>query len=487
VVGAALLVAAVAAVVAVVLAVRGGGGAGGTGSETQAGTSLATVTRRELTSQTQVDGTLGYSGSSTIVVPGGTAPSALRQAQQSVAAAQATLRAAETTLAVDTHALEQAQATLAADRQAVATACGGDSAAQSASGGGGGSDPNASSPSSDSSTPCATAAQSLASDEAAVSTAENKVKTDTGSVESARVALDGAEQTVAASAPTEVFYESGAVYTTVPSSGDVIRRGRALYAVADQPVLLMYGGVTAWRAFRSGMSAGRDVAELNANLRALGFGDGLTGDSFTDATAAAIRELQASRGLPQTGALLLGSVVFRPTAVRVKTVAATRGAAVQPGPAVTVSSTRHQVTVSLDAAQQAEVQVGDKVTITLPDNSTTPGVVSKVGSVASQGGQDSSPTVEVDIRLSKERAAGRLDGAPVQVEITTGSVDNALAVPVDALLALAGGGYAVEVVDPSGTHRLLAVTTGLFDDAEGLVQVSGSQLRAGQRVVVPSS
>jgi hypothetical protein len=60
-------------------------------------------------------------------------------------------------------------------------------------------------------------------------------------------------------------------------------------------------------------------------------------------------------------------------------------------------------------------------------------------------------------------------------------------VPVNALLALASGGYAVEMVDADGTHRLVAVSVGLFDDAEGLVQVSGRGLAAGQRVVVPAS
>jgi hypothetical protein len=79
-----------------------------------------------------------------------------------------------------------------------------------------------------------------------------------------------------------------------------------------------------------------------------------------------------------------------------------------------------------------------------------------------------------------------LDGAPVQVSITTASVSNALVVRVDALLALAGGGYAVEVVETSGVHTLVPVTTGIFDDADGLVQVSGAGLRAGQRVVVPA-
>jgi hypothetical protein len=102
-------------------------------------------------------------------------------------------------------------------------------------------------------------------------------------------------------------------------------------------------------------------------------------------------------------------------------------------------------------------------------------------------GGSSSPTIEVDIRLQHPSASGQLDQAPVEVSITAQSVHNVLAVPVNALVALAGGGYAVEEVEANGTHRLLAVTPGLFDDAAGLVQVSGTGLAGGQRVVVPAS
>jgi hypothetical protein len=86
---------------------------------------------------------------------------------------------------------------------------------------------------------------------------------------------------------------------------------------------------------------------------------------------------------------------------------------------------------------------------------------------------------------SDPAATGRLDQAPVNVSITTAHVDNALAVPVAALLALAGGGYSLEEIGAGGAHRLVAVTLGLFDDADGLVQVRGTELAAGQRVVVP--
>ncbi|HTB50143.1 MAG TPA: hypothetical protein VK701_04130, partial [Solirubrobacteraceae bacterium] len=176
------------------------------------------------------------------------------------------------------------------------------------------------------------------------------------------------------------------------------------------------------------------------------------------------------------------------------------GAGVAPGPVLGITSTRPQVTIALSAAEQSNVKVGDQVSITLPNEQTTPGVISSVGTVAKapadkedgggggspESGEEGGSTIEVDVTPSEPQAIGHLDEAPVTVSITTASLPDALAVPVDALLALAGGGYALEVVE-GGAHHLEAVTLGLFDDAEGLVQVSGQSVHAGQRVVVPST
>jgi peptidoglycan hydrolase-like protein with peptidoglycan-binding domain len=233
------------------------------------------------------------------------------------------------------------------------------------------------------------------------------------------------------------------------------------------------------------------VGELNANLDALGYGQGLTGDTFSAGTGAAIRAFQSAHGLTVTGELLLGSVVFEPGPVRVTSVTATVGQAVMPGPVLDITSTARQVKLALDASQQANVKKGDQVTITLPDNQTTPGRITYVSSVATApsskpGEEESAPTIEVDATPTDPAATGRLDQAPVNVSITTESVENALVVPVDALLALAGGGYAVEVAE-GRVHSLEAVSLGLFDDADGLVQVSGRGVSAGQRVVVPAT
>jgi len=99
----------------------------------------------------------------------------------------------------------------------------------------------------------------------------------------------------------------------------------------------------------------------------------------------------------------------------------------------------------------------------------------------------SAPTVAVGVSPSDPAATGTWDQAPVQVGIITASVPDALAVPVTALLARAGGGYSVEVVGAGGINHLVAVSLGLFDDAAGLVQVAGSGLAAGQAVVVPAT
>lgn len=282
-------------------------------------------------------------------------------------------------------------------------------------------------------------------------------------------------------------------FSQLPSVGDVIEPGAVLYAVSGQPVVLLSGSTPAYRTLVAGIS-GPDAQELNNDLVALGYGSAALRGSpvFGTATAAAVMKLQAHLGVTPTGVLDADQVAFLPAAVRITAVTATLGTPAQAGGALaTATSTTRQVVVALDATQQAEVKVGDQVTITLPDTTTTPGVVSAVGTVAttptgSGQGQSTTPTIEVDVAPTDPTATGTWDKASVSVTITTATVHNALVVPVASLLAQAHGGYAVEEVASDGTHQLVGVTVGLFDDADGLVQVTGSGLAAGQHVVVPT-
>jgi hypothetical protein len=287
---------------------------------------------------------------------------------------------------------------------------------------------------------------------------------------------------------TVVNQAAGAV-TWLPGTGQVVRRGQVLYRVAGNPVMLLYGQTPAYRLLKYGMT-GADVEQLNANLVALGYATSSaldpTSDYFSAETKYALELLQDALGIKKTGKLALGQAVFLPGAARITHLMATLATMLAPGAMVAqATSTRRQVVVQLDAAQQGSIKAGDRVTITLPNNRTTPGVVLAVGKVATAG--SSSTTVPLYIAPRNPSVTGSLDQAPVQVQITTASVNHALVVPVGALLALAGGGYAVETVDARGIHRLVAAATGLFDDADGLVQVTGTALHAGERVVIPSS
>jgi hypothetical protein len=291
-----------------------------------------------------------------------------------------------------------------------------------------------------------------------------------------------------------VLGQAPGTVTWLPAVGQVIQMGQVLYWVDGTPVVLLYGSTPAYRALAADVT-GRDVAELNHDLVTLGYVHKSDVDSAWDqfhwATKAGVKKLQKRLGVNQSGTLSLGDVVFLPTAARVTTLQASLGAPAT-GPVLHASSTARTVSVALKADLQSEVKAGDKVTITLPDGRTTPGTVTAVGTVATtpsnnSGGSDSGPTVPVTIRPTDSTATGSWDQAPVQVAITDQTVHNVLAVPVFALLAQSGGGYAVEVANPDGTHRLVPVSPGLFDDATGLVQVTGSGLSAGQRVVVPAS
>jgi peptidoglycan hydrolase-like protein with peptidoglycan-binding domain len=283
-------------------------------------------------------------------------------------------------------------------------------------------------------------------------------------------------------------------FTSVPTAGKVISRGQTVYALDGQPVPLLYGTTTLYRALYLGVADGPDVDELEQNLVALGFEQGSASAHFSATTESGVESWQRSLGLPATGVVALGDVVVEPGAIDVNTVTATSGSQASAGTAVlTATSTIREVTISLNADQQSEVKDGDPVTVTLPDNSTTPGVVSSVGTVATvpsssgQGGGGSTPTITVEVTLSDPKATGNLVQAPVQVAITNGSVKDALVVPVDALLALSSGGYALEEVGSEGSHQLVSVSLGLFDDADGLVQVTGSEIAAGQKIVVPNT
>ena len=512
-----LVVAAVGVAVAITDLFATGATPSAGGSANVYPTGLFTVVRQDLSSQTQVQATLGYAGSYTIAAPSGTSPQQIAQEQQTVSADRQTLSSDEQTesdqsaadsqqIAAGRSSVDNDESTLRSDEVAESQVCTGSGASTPA---------------------CSSDQQRVVSDQAQLSQADQQLESaqsaatlardqDQAKVESDESRLQEDQATLAYAKTGETG--PGTTYTWLPSVGAVISEDESVYALSNEPVPLLYGSTPAWRAFYVGMSDGADVGELTEDLIVLGYGAGLSrSDHYSSTTAAAVERWQSGIGLMPTGEILLGQVIFEPGPIRVTSVAPSLGQSVGGGVAgagddggdsdggngdgaasgggsvLTATSTARQVSIALDAELQSEVADGDQVTITLPDNETTPGVISSVGTVAitpssssdSGSGSSSGPTITVLVKPTDPAATGDWDQAPVDVTITTAKVPDALVVPIDALVAQSGGGYAVEVESATGLYHLESVSVGLYDDADGLVQVSGPGLTARQQVVVP--
>ncbi len=303
----------------------------------------------------------------------------------------------------------------------------------------------------------------------------------------AQTALNG---TLIYAGSFDVINRINGTVTALPAVGATIEHGTPLYWIDNKPVILLRGALSAYRDLALG-TKGTDVQQLNAELVALGFANKRVLDPnsevFGAATATALVKLQKKLGLDQTGKLTLGQVVFEPAdAIRVSKTDVTLGSPAPTAEILEATSTQRIVTVPVDISQAASIKVGDDVNVTPPGAASTPGKVTSIGAVETRD-QSGSVTVDVLIEPLKPDDIAGLDQAPVLVGITTAVANNVLAVPVNALVALSGGRYAVEVVQDGDVRKLYGVTLGLFDDSAGTVQVTGAGLHAGQRIVVPSA
>lgn len=282
-----------------------------------------------------------------------------------------------------------------------------------------------------------------------------------------------------------VVTQSMGTVTALASEGATRRRGQVLYRVDQRPVVLLIGKVPTWRRLEEGIE-GRDVLQLERNLKKLGYDPGTVDREFDSETEEAVEDWQEDMGVDETGAVEPGEIMVSPEPVRVGAHLASVGQAVQPGSEILeISSSTQVVTVELELADRPLVARGDRVTVELPDESELAGRIVDIGSVAQattdeETGEETGSTVEVTIQLS-ERARG-LDQAPVDVVVVTDSQEDVLAVPVTALVALLGGGYAVEVPDAQ-TTRLVPVEPGMY--ADGYVEIAEGDLAQGDTVVVP--
>jgi peptidoglycan hydrolase-like protein with peptidoglycan-binding domain len=293
--------------------------------------------------------------------------------------------------------------------------------------------------------------------------------------------------------------------TWIAPVGSTVKRGEPLFKLDQRPVVALYGSLPLYRPLRAGVK-GIDAKQFEENLSKLGSTGFTVDDTYTAATARAVRRWQADLGLPQTGAVEPGQVVVIPGAVRVAEHTARVGDRIggERGGGASVLSytgTTKMVTVQLEVADQALAAKRRTVTVTVPGRGPVKGTIAQVGAVATApeptgnapGDQASSAPagtrstaadarIEVTVTIADQKALGSLDAAPVDVDFVSQQRKDVLAVPVAALLALPDGGYGVQVVE-GGATRIVAVKTGMF--AAGRVEVSGAGIAEGVTVGVP--
>ena len=221
---------------------------------------------------------------------------------------------------------------------------------------------------------------------------------------------------------------------------------------------LLYGSMPLWRRLGPGVPDGADVEQLERNLVELGHDPGgMTVDETFDAdTARAVESWQDALGVAETGAVEPGDAVFLPGPRRIGQLAVSVGSQLQPGHGGdATTATTPVVDLDLDARRQelatrrrrrpGRAAVGPR---RATGRSTSVGKVAETRATprASPGFRPS----RVVIRLAEPAKRDGLDGAPVVVSLERERAKGVLAVPVEALLALRGGGVAVELVGATG-------------------------------------
>jgi len=234
-------------------------------------------------------------------------------------------------------------------------------------------------------------------------------------------------------------------------------------------------------------TSGTDVMQLEESLIELGYdanGSLIADGIYSIETTLSILNFQKSVGQKEDGIINLGDVVFLPGDVRVTDQISTKGSNIGPGsPILEISLSPKVVRVDLPANKQGIVAVGNTVVVELPDFTEVPARVISVAQTATSSGPGPA-TFDVLIELDDPTPAEALDEAPVEVTVISDSVKNVMAVPVSALLALLEGGYAVELMTDEGATSLVPVEVGFFGE-NGMVEITSSILKPGNRVVIP--
>jgi peptidoglycan hydrolase-like protein with peptidoglycan-binding domain len=264
--------------------------------------------------------------------------------------------------------------------------------------------------------------------------------------------------------------------TSLLDVGATAERGTVLYTANEQAVVALVGDLPAWRTLARGVDAGADVRQLEENLAVLGYDPGTVDQTFSAATAAAVKawETDLGRTAPD-GEVSLGDVVFLTAPGDVLGHEAAVGEPLGPGaPVLSIGSEQRVVVAAVDATAAGGWAAGATVVLEWSDTTTTEGTVIGTGRDVTDG------QVELTVALGTD-VGDRRSGAAATATLVGARRDDVVAVPVAALVDDEGE-PAVRVVQPDGADAIVPVATGLV--ADGWVEITAG-LEAGEEVRLP--
>lgn len=266
--------------------------------------------------------------------------------------------------------------------------------------------------------------------------------------------------------------------TSIMAANTAIQQGDVLYTVDGAPIVALDGALPAWRTMSTSSTDGADIAQLEANLVALGYDPDLritVDNHFDSATRTMVKAWQQGLGVEPTGTVTLGSVAFLPSSTTVSAVNQIVGAKVGDGDTVlTLSAATQDVVVDVPAGDEAQVVPGLAVAI-----GNIEGTVSRLRSADRNG----SVVVQAVIAPASaiENATG---GSTVKVTLTLQNDAGVLIAPAEALVSRLDGTYAVQAQTSDGTTKWLTVE--LLGVSGGNIAIRGAGVSEGTVLLLPA-
>lgn len=283
--------------------------------------------------------------------------------------------------------------------------------------------------------------------------------------------------------------ETQGVVTRSHPKGTVVQPGEPLIWVANLPVTLARGETPMYRTLAlrrdsaNKLMQGDDVLQLQQFLLDQGFDDPigkpdpekpgrLTADGvFGPGTQRAVKAWQKSIGAPETGSVDRSQLAFSPDAVRIASTPRVGAAFTE----LLITEPNQKISASFDTRSRGFLTVGSTVSMDLGDGQTETGTIRQVEATV---GDDGSGRLTATVEPASPLAG---DIERVKITVSRDLATNALLVPVRAIVALAGGGYAVELATPTGPALTRVELGAVVDD---IAEVSGD-IADGDQVVVP--